>query len=74
MKLLYLDDTFKKSIWSNEKYDKTQKKMKTLILKGLHIYFPPNIELFLDVKWNMDILEKSKKVKTKTGIPFATDL
>ena len=49
--------------------------MEPLLLKGLHRYFPPNREIFWDVKLkNWDFGKKPKNQKTETGTPFATEL
>ena len=49
--------------------------MEPILLEGLHRYFPPNHELFVDVKKkNWDIGKKQKKLKTETIMPFSMEL
>ena len=43
-------------------------------MKSLQRYFPPNCELFLDVKMKNGEFVIKKKGKTETGTPFLTEL
>ena len=72
LRLQYLDHSFEEIIWSNEKYNRTQKKiMKPLSIKGLQRYFPPNCKLSWDVKIKIWDFGKIKhNLKTETGTPF----
>ena len=44
--------------------------MEPILLKGLHNYFPPNCELFCDVKTKNRYFGKSKKTENRNGHVF----
>ena len=72
LKLIYLDDNYEKIFDKMKNMIELGNKIffRSLLLKGIHRYFPTTCEVFWDVEIKIESLEKGKNLTKQKGHAF----